>query len=421
MPNSLKDIVFTDADISQEVLKIRVLTLLGVFIYIPWKYIFERFYPELIDPLPLRCIVSILCLVVFLYSFHSKAQPKKIRWSANVISYIIVAHMVYLLDLNDWQHSILRYGYFFTAFGIGTIFIRFSDYIYFALAATLAPLTLILFSRPLPSDFSIFALGNLTAFILLGITVKANINKNEKILLLAHEKSQNAKWISLGRMSAGMSHEINNPLTIIISKIKLLEKKLSQGEGLNKEQLELDLSMIAKATSRISRIVSGLKTYTQQSKETATMTVELSEIFQNVELLIEENLKSKGIKLNISKAPDVVITSKGSTISHALSCVLENAIDAVEESPLKQIDVLFKLIDDVVEIRVSDTGPGINENHRPYIMQPFFTTKPPGKGTGLGLSEALGIVQDNDGDLYLDPKEVKTTFVFRLKYQIAIQ
>jgi two-component system sensor histidine kinase HupT/HoxJ len=115
-------------------------------------------------------------------------------------------------------------------------------------------------------------------------------------------------------------------------------------------------------------------------------------------------------------APDasILIAARTSQISQILLNLLNNALDACERLPGAQVWLNVRTVDERVEIRIWDNGPGVPRAVEDRIMQPFFTTKPNGKGTGLGLSISLGIAREHHGNLELDRTVADSCFVLSL-------
>jgi two-component system NtrC family sensor kinase len=221
---------------------------------------------------------------------------------------------------------------------------------------------------------------------------------------------QAEKIASLGRMAAGVAHEINNPLAGVLIYADILMKEVKSNE-----QWRSDLDEIINQTLRCKQIVAGLLEFSRQSldqqvifdvNETIEQCVKLLQhrtIFHNIEVI--QNLET-----DLPKVP-----GNPGELEQVFTNLMLNAVDAMEgrgriticsePDPAAQ-QVLLKFI---------DTGPGILPEIRGKIFEPFFTTKPVGVGTGLGLSVVYGVIQRHGGSIELEsPPGGGAAFTIRL-------
>jgi two-component system, NtrC family, sensor kinase len=228
-----------------------------------------------------------------------------------------------------------------------------------------------------------------------------------------------AKMTAIGNMAGGVAHEINNPLAVICARADMMIEALKSGKS-TCEDLEKGLLNIQKTGFRIARIIKGLLAISRESGPPQIVSTETTHLFEDAIALSEQKLKSVGAEVNIDPgAQGLRIQCCPVQITQVLTNLFSNACDAMESSEERRIDILVLAGSEYVDIRVCDTGAGIPEAIRPKIMDPFFTTKPPGKGTGLGLSISKGLVESQDGQLFQDTMAQKTTFVIRLPMAVA--
>lgn len=237
--------------------------------------------------------------------------------------------------------------------------------------------------------------------------------------LRERQKSQeqlvaSAKMVSMGRMAAGISHEINNPLQIIVSyadRIKLMAKK----SNLDAEQV-LNLSnQIQSVALRIGSINKGLLAMSRDAAGEPFENVPVQSIVKLALDLCRAHLEFHHVELIVKEAPQQwTVKGRETQLAEVLLNLLNNSFYAVSESPKKQIEITTFADLDWIEISVHDSGPGVNPKQLHRIFDPFFTTKPIGKGTGLGLSVSQGIMADHGGQLYYDPKSSGARFVIRM-------
>lgn len=233
---------------------------------------------------------------------------------------------------------------------------------------------------------------------------------------LQAELIQAAKLSSIGRLAAGVAHELNNPLTTIIARVDLLA--YISAKTLSDEDKK---TLIVKSEAlRMKDIIGGIQTFSKKSGGVTKDKIDLNSIIRKVESFMNSDITSSKIKIvnELSDIPE--ITANADTIMRIFINLFSNSIDALNGQA--RINKEWKMINasteycgekDIVKIKIKDNGPGMNEKTRKSIFEPFFTTKD--KGTGLGLSIVYGIVKDHGGDIYVDSKEGEyTEFVVAL-------
>jgi signal transduction histidine kinase len=254
-------------------------------------------------------------------------------------------------------------------------------------------------------------------FFIVFILHKNEMQKMKDDEILQENRAQminSSKLATLGEISSGIAHEINNPLTIIISKVEILKRKMLR-HPYPQDEILSDLDKIQLMGDRISKIVRGLKTLSRDSRNDQFQEVSLKELINEVISFCSERLKIKGIELRVQEIEDIKIECRSVEISQILLNLLNNSTDAVDKLPEKWIQINTKKIDNQnIEITITDSGLGISAKIVDKLMQPFFTTKEVGKGTGLGLSISHGIARDHKGSLLYNKKSAHTQFVLTL-------
>lgn len=204
---------------------------------------------------------------------------------------------------------------------------------------------------------------------------------------------QAEKLAAVGRMAAGLAHEINNPLGNIVGYAKLLLKDQNFVDG-SREKLEI----IAEQARKGSEIVRGLLDFSRQSKG-EKLPVSLNQILVKVIRLFAPQAERREIRLETVYAdPLPLIEADPKQLEQVFCNLIDNAIQAVGSSGLIQVKTARSGAG-LVTVTVQDDGPGISPEQKGRIFDPFFTSKPAGEGTGLGLSICLGIVKDNGGQI----------------------
>jgi PAS domain S-box-containing protein len=223
----------------------------------------------------------------------------------------------------------------------------------------------------------------------------------------------NAKLAALGEMAGGIAHEISNPLAVISALVHHLKE--TRVSGLSPDKVDENIDTIEKMSNSIAGIVKSLRMYSRQSDRDPLSRAELGEILGETLLLCETKVQNTSAELSV-EIPDTAIflNCRASEISQVILNLVNNALDAVSTAREKVITVKARVQAESILLSVEDSGPGVGENIREKIFQPFFTTKEVGKGTGLGLSISKGIVEALGGKLYLDGSCPRTKFVVEL-------
>jgi C4-dicarboxylate-specific signal transduction histidine kinase len=222
---------------------------------------------------------------------------------------------------------------------------------------------------------------------------------------------------SLGEMSTGIAHEINQPLSIIHLSCESLIYNAEDGliPPLN-EEVKKTLDIINSQVERINAIITHLRLFARKDMlENISEPIDINEPLNNVFLLIGESLRLKGIevKKKLSASP-LIVKANSNMLEQVFFNIINNARDAMENANADKILTIESMLTEKNEAKVliSDTGGGIPVEIRDKIFEPFFTTKEPGKGTGLGLSISYGIVKQFGGDIKVEVKDnIGTTFI----------
>lgn len=226
---------------------------------------------------------------------------------------------------------------------------------------------------------------------------------------------QSEKMASLGQLAAGVAHEINNPLTGVLTSGHLLLKRC-KSDNPDKEDFEI----IVNETTRCREIVRGLLDFARQSSPQIT-TVDLTKLINDTISIMENQFHVKNIKL-IKKLKENIpeIMLDVNQIEQVFVNILLNSIEAMTEGGT--ILITSECDQHLVYITFQDTGYGISEENIGKIFDPFFTTKSGKKGTGLGLSVSYGIIKKHNGTIEVKSKiNEGTTFIIELPIKQNIQ
>ena len=218
---------------------------------------------------------------------------------------------------------------------------------------------------------------------------------------------QAEKMASLGILTAGVAHEINNPLNFIMGGYSGLEHYFEDKETQPKE-IKVFLSSIKTGISRATKIVKGLNQFSR-TNDTFNNECDIHSIINNCLLMLQNQLKNK-IKVNTKfDSKKSTVPGNESKLHQIFINVLANSIQSRTNHGTIGVKTLKKEKNFIIEI--SDTGSGINKKHLSKITDPFFTTKAPGKGTGLGLSITYSIIKEHKGNLEFQSEIDKGTTV----------
>jgi len=215
----------------------------------------------------------------------------------------------------------------------------------------------------------------------------------KKDWLLDERLLQSQKLAAIGELSAGIAHEINNPLAIIRQEAEWMQHLLKKLGGGPKELGELQGSVrqIVQQVDRCTEITRNLLDFARK-RDPVIQAVEVNRIIENMTMLVEKEAKHKNIAIvRHYDATLPVIYSDAPQLRQVILNFLTNATHAIGTDGVVTITTRLNG-GDAVDIVISDTGCGIPADHLSKIFDPFFTTKPPGQGTGLGLSICHGII-----------------------------
>lgn len=246
---------------------------------------------------------------------------------------------------------------------------------------------------------------------------KANEQKHE----LDEQLIQSQKLASIGELSSGVAHEINNPLAVTGREVEWMHSVLEEAEIKDPKHLEDikdSLREIEHQVSRCTQITFKLLDFAR-TRETLVQNADINKLIEDMVNLVEK-VSQKNIDFVRNYAKDLpAISTDVPLLRQVILNLLNNAIYAVGEKGSITITTQSPGYDSV-NIVVSDTGCGISKEHLARIFDPFFTTKPQGKGTGLGLSICHGIITKLGGNISAQSEVGKgTTFTVQLPVKKA--
>lgn len=231
-----------------------------------------------------------------------------------------------------------------------------------------------------------------------------------------HAVGRAEKLAAVGRLAAGVVHEINNPLATISACAESLEHRLEEGDFAGSESvddLNEYLGLIKNEAFRCKSITTGLLDFSRL-RTGDRHPIDIAEIIRSSVNLIAHQKRGNGIEVVVQTATDLpLVNADGGQIQQALIALATNAIDAMPDGGTLKFTATSS--NRRVSIEVQDTGTGIPTEDMSKIFEPFFTTKEVGKGTGLGLAVCYGIITDHGGRLSVRSNPGKgTTFTMLL-------
>ncbi len=212
---------------------------------------------------------------------------------------------------------------------------------------------------------------------------------------------QAGKLATLGELTTGIAHELNNPLNNIGLFVGNVIDFIELGRG-DPQSILHELHSAMQQVRKANEIISHLRTF-GRAASVSREPVAIAQVIQSALSLMREQLRLRQIKVELHfPAEEVIVIGNAIQIEQVFINLLANARDALANAANKVITITCSIKADTVHIRVSDTGPGIPNGLEQRIFDPFFTTKEVGAGTGLGLSITYGIIKEHQGTIAVE-------------------
>lgn len=224
---------------------------------------------------------------------------------------------------------------------------------------------------------------------------KGLLDRDEALSSAQSALVQSEKMSAFGQLSAGIAHEVKNPLAGILG-----HAQLALGKTHN-DDLKKHLEVIEKETRRCKAIVENLMKFARAEKIEFQPT-DLGQVIQDTINLVDHQLSLAGCKILKEIDPCPLVKGNPNQLQQVLLNLMVNASHAMEKSEIKNVIVRLKVVNGKAQIQVADTGHGMTEEVKKKIFEPFFTTKPTGKGTGLGLSVTHGIIKEHKAEVRVE-------------------
>ena len=254
----------------------------------------------------------------------------------------------------------------------------------------------------------------LTTRKVLSRLVKSDLEKAKSDELMLHE----SKMAALGKMAAGVAHEINNPLAVIAEEagwMKDLLKEEDVAHSANFQEYQETIKKIEYHVDRVKKVTHRLLGFARRMEPTEEKVL-VNQVLEECAGFLENEARYRNITIQHELDPHLPpISSDSSQLQQVFLNLLNNAIDALDKDGTISLRTFHQPDTRQIVIKISDTGPGMSQDTIEKIFDPFFTTKEVGKGTGLGLSISYSIIEKLGGTIYVDSKIGQgTTFTIKL-------
>jgi signal transduction histidine kinase len=249
-----------------------------------------------------------------------------------------------------------------------------------------------------------------------GLTIFFCDNTEEKKMQekLELEQMMREKRIeALSHMAGGLAHEISNPLAIIHARASDLQREATEEEMLSAVEVKKIAESIVSMSDRAMRILRGLRGFGREAGNDPMEPASMYDIVEECVELQQARLERHSVLLRVELGEDLpLVICRATQIGQIVTNLLNNALDAVVAAHTEEcwISLMARYGDGFIEVDVTDSGAGIEEQHKARLMEPFFTTKGFEKGTGIGLSLSRAIAQEHGGTLTLCDETQRTCF-----------
>jgi len=269
-------------------------------------------------------------------------------------------------------------------------------------------------------DIAIIIAGILAIILTTVFTTRLAVNRLRENDLKMNELNaqlvQSDKLAAIGKMAAGVAHEINNPLAVILQKTGWMEDILADETFQQSEDLheyKNSLNKIEEHVERIRKVVHNMLGYARKM-EPRLEDVDINKTLDQTIDMLENYARINNIDIQTDFEPDLpIIASNQSQLQQVFLNLINNAIDSIGDNGV--IEVKSKRIDSLINVDIKDNGRGIPEDQQKKVFDPFFTTKETGKGTGLGLWVSNDIIEKLGGAMSLKSKVGEdTTFTVQI-------
>ncbi len=273
-------------------------------------------------------------------------------------------------------------------------------------------------------EITIIISGILAIILATIFTTRMTVNHLEradtKLNELNAELTHSDKLAALGKLSASIAHEINNPLAVILQKTGWMEDLLAEEEfqqSENVEEFKTSINKIEEHVERARKVVHNMLGFVRKM-EPCVEDVDINETIKQTIAILENFARSNNIAIQTDLSTDFpIIAGDQAQLQQVFMNLISNGIDAIGKDGL--IEVKSRKVNSSIHVSIGDNGPGISKEMQNKIFEPFITSKERGKGTGLGLWVSYNILEKIGGDLTVESEVGKGT-VFTVQIPIVI-
>jgi two-component system, NtrC family, sensor kinase len=265
--------------------------------------------------------------------------------------------------------------------------------------------------------FLLGGLGIITMAILLSRRMVSHIAQADREKdMMNLQVIETGKLATVGELAAGIAHEINNPVAIMVEEAGWMEDLLEDEEVKeNLEEFQRALKQINTQGKRCKEITHKLLSFARKT-DSRIQVVLMNDLIKDAIGLAEQSAKYSKITINTNLEANIPFIQASQTeIQQVFLNLINNAVDAMDKKGGGTIDITSRVDGNAIVVDFADNGPGIHRSNLARIFDPFFTTKPVGKGTGLGLSICYGIIKKMGGEIHVQSVvDEGTTFSIRI-------
>lgn len=386
-------------------------------------YIFSGLYLGLVTTIP-----SHLSLMLFLYLNYKK------KFLLNKILCVFLVHMMITLGIFVVGYESYVFTFYYTVLIVECLFLAAESKKAIFSSAFITAMFLVITFLQSHSWFKgvisfeehqiavlqllSFILSTIIAFISIYSFIK--IITDYKVQMHMSEESQiiAAKMADLAALSAGIAHEINNPLSIISLSAQTI-KDLQEEKDLSDKDLITFIDRIIANCDRMVKIVQSMRNFSRQSASDDAIWYSLKQMIDDSLILSKDKAYRNKVIIHVGQIHESLeVMVRQEQIIQVIVNLINNACDAVSEQFDRWIKIEMNIQGSRAFISITDSGNGISPEIKEKIMMPFFTTKKLGKGTGLGLSVSSSIIRKHGGHLIIDDKCPNTRFIFDLEARV---
>jgi signal transduction histidine kinase len=241
--------------------------------------------------------------------------------------------------------------------------------------------------------------------------------KDDLIKIQEQSMINSSRLASLGEMAAGLAHEINNPLAVIIGRVEIIMSQISNG-SVTEFEINKTMSKIHDMAFRISKIVTSMRKISKSNQAEDLVKTSLILVIEDILNISSEKIRNSSVSLDYSQVDKAFLVEVNfSQLSQVIINLINNSIDELVKLPdgKRNIWISTEEFEGQAILKIRDSGMGIPLAVREKLFQPFFTTKDVGKGTGLGLSISKALMVEMGGDLELSAELSQTCFILKFK------